>query len=99
MGFGSQMSFISCWRIASWYLKNEQNQEMHGKIFLRAQRSAEGIAVPGPEMLDAVRALPADIDETQRDACNRFINAANNHLAKLGKLALNPIPTQPDEPG
>jgi hypothetical protein len=46
MGFGPQMPFISCWRIASWYLKIERDQEIRGQIFLRALRSAEGLAVP-----------------------------------------------------
>lgn len=203
MGFGPHMPFISCWRIASWYLKSEQCQDTRGQIFLRAMRNAAGLAVPAtligldidrrakgdselmltdtqldsaksawveklssalnkdpeglirgehivnflyrwqefegaaaprawvasvvsdprllpiflaafvhegqahslgdfvtqkmvsfrldallpfvdlPEMLDAVHALPTDIEETQREACDRFISAANNHLAKL----------------
>jgi len=219
MGFGSQMPFISCWRIASWYLKSERNQEARGQIFLRALGIAAGLAVPAtligldmdrrakgdgelmltdanldsakaawveklktalskdpvtiirgehivnflyrwldfeglagprawvtsvvsdprllpiflaafvhegqahtlgdfvthkmvsfrldallpfvdlPEMLNAVRALPTDIDMTEREACNRFIEAANNHLANSGPGGVESALTQPEESG
>lgn len=52
-----------------------------------------------PKMLDAVRALPTDIDMTQREACNRFIEAANNHLAKLGQAGAESRPSQPEKSG
>jgi len=219
MGFGSQMPFISCWRIASWYLKSERDQEARGQIFLRALGIAAGLAVAAtligldmdrrakgdgelmltdahldsakfawveklktalskdpetiirgehivsflyrwqefeglagprawvasvvsdprllpiflaafvhegqahtlgdfvthkmvsfrldallpfvdlPAMLDAVRALPTDIDMTQRQACNRFIEAANNHLAKPGPGGIETDPAQHEESG
>lgn len=47
-----------------------------------------------PKMLDAVRALPTGIDMIEREACNRFIEAANNHLAKPrpGDVETDPTP-------
>jgi KAP family P-loop domain len=36
------------------------------------------------QLIEAVRALPAEIDPAQRAACDRFIEAADRHLAKQG---------------
>jgi hypothetical protein len=36
------------------------------------------------QLIEAVRALPAEIDAAQRAACDRFIEAADRHLAKQG---------------
>jgi hypothetical protein len=51
-----------------------------------------------PEMLDAVRALPAEIDETRREARDRFIEVAGSHIAKL-KKASETKQQEPEESG
>jgi hypothetical protein len=69
MGFGPQMPFISCWRIASWYLKAERDQERRGQIFLRALRSADGLAVPATLIgLDMDRRSKGDSELMVTDA-------------------------------